>query len=367
MRRPYIDWLRGVAVLIMMSWHSIDSWTIQEGRDTPAFGVVIFIAGWAAPLFLFLAGVSLPFAAASRMAKGATRHEAGRALQRRGWEVFVIAHLFRFQSFLLNPHGEWSGLFKPDILNILGLGLVLTAICWERATSTRRLMAWLLGPAVVVVLVLTPWSRAWWWPTLLHPRFEAYIRPVGNYGVFTLFPAIAYVLLGGLVGAWLAASDPRDVRIHRRLAIGGGVALALGLAGMQAALPQTIGLDDLAIVLFRTGAMTASLGLSWFLLRHRPRDRWSPLVVFGKTSLFVYWVHVELAYGVFSYPWHHTLTLTAGVTAYFLLTLFMLACAVIWQRRPAGPLVPPHMAAAGKKSDRRPAVLVRGFEGLKGL
>jgi uncharacterized membrane protein len=346
MRRPYIDWLRGVAVLIMISWHSIDSWMVQGGRDTAAFGAVIFIAGWAAPLFLFLAGVSLPFAAGSRMARGASRAEAGRALRRRGWEIFILAHLFRFQSFLLNPHGEWNALLKPDILNILALGIVLTAYCWERAGSDAGLGRWLLLPSAVVVLVLTPWSRVWWWPTLLHPRLEAYIRPVGNYGVFTLFPAVAYVLLGGFVGARLAARDPRDAAIHGRLTLYGLAAVAGGLAAMW--LPpawQRVGVDALAIVLARTGAMTAALGVSWFLLRHRPRDRWSPVVVFGRTSLFVYWVHVELAYGVFSYPWRHALTLPGAVGAYLLLTLFMLGCAVLWARRPPGPLVPAHMVA----------------------
>ena len=63
-RRLYIDWLRGVAVLVMIMWHSIDSWTVQDAavRKSAAFGVITFGAGWAAPLFLFLAGVSLPFA-----------------------------------------------------------------------------------------------------------------------------------------------------------------------------------------------------------------------------------------------------------------------------------------------------------------
>ena len=58
-RLLYIDWLRGIAVLFMVLWHSIDAWTLQTDRDAWAFTVIIFAAGWAAPLFLLLAGVSV--------------------------------------------------------------------------------------------------------------------------------------------------------------------------------------------------------------------------------------------------------------------------------------------------------------------
>ena len=50
MRRPYIDWLRGLAVLIMMEWHALDAWTAADSRGTEAFRVAALVGGWAAPL-----------------------------------------------------------------------------------------------------------------------------------------------------------------------------------------------------------------------------------------------------------------------------------------------------------------------------
>ena len=44
---------------------------------------------------------------------------------------------------------------------------------------------------------------------------------------------------------------------------------------------------------------------------------------FGQSSLFVYWVHVELAYGVFSRPWHRQLTLEQVLVAYAGFTAFL--------------------------------------------
>ncbi len=58
-RRGYLDWLRGVAVLIMFEAHTLDSWTRLQDRTHPAYGYLMVLAGFGAPLFLFLAGVAL--------------------------------------------------------------------------------------------------------------------------------------------------------------------------------------------------------------------------------------------------------------------------------------------------------------------
>jgi len=354
-RRLYIDWLRGVAVLLMILWHTIDSWTVQTGRNTAAFAAIVFAAGWAAPLFLFLAGVAIPLGIDTRQRRGFSRREASWDLQKRGWMIVVLAHLFRFQSFLLNPHGSWNTLLKPDILNVLGLGIVAGAFAWGRAETRRTQTMWLLGTAAVIVVVLTPWSRVWWWPTLLHPRLEAYIRPVGTYGVFTLFPALAYIFVGVFLGGRIAETRPDDTRFQKSMAFAGAVLIALSVAGRPLPRPATITLaESVPAVLWCIGVMTLALPASWLIVRRRSPDAWSPLVLFGQTSLFVYWVHVELAYGVFSYPLRHALELPWSFAAYVLFTTFMLGCATLWQRRPRGPLIPQHMVAWEHPEPLRP-------------
>ena len=154
MRRPYIDWLRGLAVLIMIEWHAVDAWTAAEARGSEAFRIAALVGGWAAPLFLFLAGVAVPLAGASNDAKGAawiagrppgpSRCAAGRCSPSRTSSGFS-----RFSSICRR---RWSSLFKPDILNILGLGLVAAAFCWGRATTPRRAVFFLVIPAAIIVL-----------------------------------------------------------------------------------------------------------------------------------------------------------------------------------------------------------------------
>jgi len=331
-RLLHIDWLRGVAVLFMILWHAVDSWTRQDVRRSTAFQAVVLIGGLAAPLFLFLAGVAVSVAGAGRLARGASRADASWGLQKRGWQIFGLAHLFRLQAYLFSSSAHWSSIFKPDILNILGLSLVAAAFCWGRARSRAATWGWLVLPIVGIVVVLSPLARTWWWPTLLPPRFEAYIRPVGNLGVFSIFPWIAFVLVGVLVGMVVASSVTR-ARTHVRLAAGGVVLLLGGYAGSFLPPVFATGFWTTSISLFvmRTGGMMVGLACAFLWQRRRPDARPGPLILFGQTSLFVYWVHVELAYGGVSSGLRQRLTLGGALVGVAVLTTLMWFLARLWQ------------------------------------
>jgi hypothetical protein len=49
---------------------------------------------------------------------------------------------------------------------------------------------------------------------------------------------------------------------------------------------------------------------------------------FGRTSLFIYWIHVEMVYGVISKPLHRTLTLPEWFGAYMLFLALLLCTSV---------------------------------------
>lgn len=363
-RRQYIDWLRGLAVLFMVLWHVVDSWHVPDGRDTRAFAAIVFFAGWAAPMFLFLAGLSLPMAATARMARGLTRSAAVRGVMTRGWQVFLLAHLFRFQSFLLSPNAAWNGLLKPDILNVLGLGMVMAIFAWGRATTGRGRVIWLLLPTLVV-LVITPWAREWWWPSLLHPRLEGYIRVVNGNAVFSLFPAVAYVFAGTLAGSLLAECTSRSERRYLLRAAWLGVvllALAIGSAYVPMAPDVQRWTSPGLIVVLRVGAMLVALAGMRALLAQRTIAPSNPMLALGRASLIVYWVHVELAYGNVSYPLHKALPLGWALAGYAVVTLGMYFLATWWLRRPVKrPLVPAHMVAPAPGAGRWP-VLRSGAE-----
>src|SRR5512134_1811164 len=118
-RRGYLDLLRGLAVLIMIEAHVLDSWTRFPDRQTRQFAYAMILGGFGAPLFLFLAGVAVPLSAGSKLRRTGDAHAASRAVVRRGLEVFGLAFLFRIQAWVLG----WSSprlILKVDILNIMG-------------------------------------------------------------------------------------------------------------------------------------------------------------------------------------------------------------------------------------------------------
>ena len=55
--------------------------------------------------------------------------------------------------------------------------------------------------------------------------------------------------------------------------------------------------------------------------------RWSPLQTLGRSSLFVYWIHVELVYGLISLPLHHAFSLPGAWLALAAFSALMVACA----------------------------------------
>lgn len=355
MRRPYIDWLRGFAVLLMIEWHVVDAWTTTESRVGGGYTTLALLGGFAAPLFLFLAGVAIPFAAASHQRKSGLApgsREAVRAaawaLQKRGWQVVLIAHLFRFHSYLWNLWGRFDSVFKPDILNILGLGLVAAAWCWGRSAVPSRRMAWLLVPAGIILLV-SPLAQEWSWPTLLHLRLEAYIRPNG-WGQFALLPWVAFVFVGAAIGEWIA--QPRRVedeqRFHGRLALGGAALIIAGIVAYFVPSPFTpsdFWTTSASFFLIRTGVMTMALSGAWLWMSRSRANRWSPVVLLGQTSLFVYLVHLELAYGLFSVAWKRSLTIPEAAIGYVLLTMLMIVAARWWVGRTVRPWIPEHLRA----------------------
>ena len=332
MRRSYIDWLRGVAVLAMIEWHVLDSWTIRDDRDTAAWTTLQTFGGYAAPLFLFLAGLAAPLAIDARQQRGADLRDAAWSVQKRGWQIFGIAHLFRLQSFLINPQAQWTAIFLPDILNILGLGLAATAWLSGRALRSKPAIGalWLIVPALLV-LWLTPMSQQWQWPALMHLRLETYIRPVQGISGFSLFPWVAYVPMGALIGLLLvhAKDEARERRVLISAA-GAGLA-AIGISS----------LIDVGHVIFRTGLMTIALAASRWLVSVQPARLTAPLLLFGQTSLFVYWLHVELAYGGWSYPLHSALTLGWALAGVVAMAVAMYYAGRWWKNRPTGrPWIP---------------------------
>ena len=331
-RRNYIDWLRGLAVLIMIEAHTIDAWTRAADRGTRPFGYGAILGGFAAPLFLFLAGVAVPLAMAAKQRRGADLRTASGAVQRRGWEVFGLALLFRVQAKLLGG-GGWYGLLKVDILNIMGPAIAFSAALLGAIRGTRARLI-VLGVATAFLALATPAVRSAAWLAPLPDFLEAYLRPRPGLTNFTFFPWAGFLTAGACVGVVLTAL--RDEAAERRANLAFLAAGALLASGGYAAslLPSPFAASSFwtsspAFFTLRVGLLVLALPFAFAWGRRPTAHHWSPMQQFGRTSLFVYWIHIEMAYGALSRPWHRSLSISQWAAAYLGFVILLLFVSVL--------------------------------------
>jgi uncharacterized membrane protein len=333
-RRGYLDWLRGLSVLIMIEAHTLDAWTRLTDRHNAVYNWAMIIAGFAAPSFLFLAGVSLALAAGSRLRRGKTAEEATALARRRGLQIFGLAFLFRLQSWMISGGDPTQALLKVDILNVMGLAMLAAAVLWGLGRERWDRVAWMIAGTVVIAM-LTPIVRSTPLLAPLPDPIEWYIRPIPGRGTFTLFPWAGFLLAGGAIGIVLeAARTPSDEqRVNVMFAAIGAVVAVAGYAAsfLPAIYAQTSFWTTSPTFFFlRLGILVAALPLAyaWSAI-------WSGRSVmqeFGRASLFVYWIHVELVYGVLSGPVHKHLTLNQALIAYVLFSVAMFGAAKMKDR-----------------------------------
>jgi uncharacterized membrane protein len=324
-RRAYLDWLRGAAVLIMIEAHTLDAWTRVEDRSRPAYGWAMVLGGFGAPIFLFLAGVALALAAGARSRREKSAREVAALARKRAWQILALAFLFRLQSWIISGGEPGRVLLKVDILNIMGVAMMAAALLWGWGRGRWSRALWLIA-ATAAAAMLTPLVRATPLLGVLPDPVEWYLRPAAGRTTFTFFPWAGFLLGGGAVGIWLdaAQSDRHERRTIAALALlGPAVALAgYGASFLPAIYEQTnFWTSSPTFFFLRLGVLIAIVPLAYAwnaLFTGR-----SPLREFGIASLFVYWIHVEMVYGVVSTPLHRRLAFEQAVAAFAIFSVLL--------------------------------------------
>ena len=206
---------------------------------------------------------------------------------------------------------------------------------------------------VAAIALLTPPLYTSWRPTWLPWELESYIDGCHNLGapqpwLFCIFPWTAFAF-AGLAAGMILFSDWGRERTAEILA---------GFAGIgAAAILVAYALDHSSIQLYpiydywhtspnflmmRIGMllMIGLLAYAWCRWALASLGAWatrfSPLIQLGKTSLLVYWVHIEFVYGRFSLLPKRSegiLTATRGLVEIivFMLLLSILRTNVEWK------------------------------------
>ncbi len=296
-RLAYLDWMRGLAALIMLQGHVFHSLTAKPEQQGSVFVLSQFVGGIAPAVFLFLTGVTLAFMMDSRAKRGATPGERWRTALRRSGYFFGIAFLFRLQLWLFAAgQSPWTSLFKVDVLNCMGLAVLLLSPMALLDTPRRARVAAITGVAVAVV---SPLISALDW-SAVHPYVRAYFVPDYNY--FSLFPWAAFLAFGLAGGSVLRLVPSADLpRLMQWSALVGMALWAVGRYVSDLPYPlypkSDFWLDSPLLIVIKMGIVLMLLSLAFVWTRYINPARWSLLQQLGSTSLLVYWVHIELVYG----------------------------------------------------------------------
>lgn len=308
-RIAYIDWMRGLACVLMFQTHCYDSWLGSAARKTSFFRWSQLVGTLPAPLFLFLAGISFALVTNRMRQKGASRSQVATTTIRRGAEIFGLGLLFRVQEFALGyPNSPWTDLLRVDILNVIGASMMLMGVVCL-LTKKRLANALLATGAAAGIAMVTPLLWTTWQPRWMPWFMESYVNGCHNLGapqpwLFPLFPWAAFAFAGLAVGLFLLSDWARGRETRAIVVVGGAGAICFGLGWFFDALPANLyPVYDFwhtspNFFLIRLGAvMTIVLG-SYAWCRWGAGQRgFSPLIQMGQASLLVYWVHVEFVYG----------------------------------------------------------------------
>jgi uncharacterized membrane protein len=222
------------------------------------------------------------------------------------------------------------------MLNVMGPAIVAAGLLWAAARSTRaRVLAF--GLAATIVAMTTPIVRVATSVGALPLWFQWYVRPAGEFTTFTLFPWAAFVFAGAAAGVLVAiVPRERETQLHTYLTIAGVVLVAGGfLAAAQPSIYQSSSFWTSSPTWFaiRTGIVMLTLTACYVWERSGVTLSWQlPVARMGRSSLFVYFIHVELVYGYASWFWRRQLPLWGTVLGYAAFCVVMYGAIILRDR-----------------------------------
>jgi uncharacterized membrane protein len=233
------DLARGLAVVFMIGVHVLWHWGAPDTWTTPIGQVISFLGGpSAAPVFMFLMGASLAFSSRTSF----------RSLAVRGLWLLWLGYLLNcLRGVIPAYHGLPFGVVTADqiapftlpwlattvdVHHMAGLSLIAIA-----ALRIRAQPGWTWLAVAAGIVLAGPLLRGLEFGT---PLLDAPLTPVlsGAPNVYyAVVPWIAYPLVGGVFGRYVARAPDRS-RVFQRGALVGIALIVAGVAWFMVAPPS---------------------------------------------------------------------------------------------------------------------------------
>jgi uncharacterized membrane protein len=337
--------MRGLACLAMFQTHCYDSWLSPEARKTTFFMYSQLGGTLPAPLFLFLAGISFALVTSKLQRKSLRPSEIARTTIQRGAEILALGLAFRLQEYLIAwGWAPWSDLLRVDILNTIGLSMILMGVLCRVVLRIAPLRPAALPAGAALtslgISLLTPLLWTVWRPDWLPWPIESYINGVHNLGdpqawLFPVFPWSAFAFAGLAVGFVLQSdwARSRETPIFLSAAPAGWLLIEFA-RWLDARSGQVYPVYDFwhtspNFFMIRVGILLIILSASYAWCRWGLATRgFSPVIQLGQTSLLVYWVHIEFVYGRVSILAKHAQSIAGASWGLLAIIVMMLTLSV---------------------------------------
>jgi len=331
-RFPFLDWMRGLAVVIMIQCHTFNSFTRTDLWNGGPYVLSQFVGGMAAPLFLFMAGMTLAFQMDSLERREPAPLRRWLIALRRAGYILGIAFAFRLTNFLVSlPHADPHELAKVDILNCMGVGMAALSVAAMFDGKGRARFALAAGLAIAAAAPLVAnftWDGA---PMLLRQ----YLAAEPGLGRFAFFPCAAYIGFGLAAGTIVKRTAAERFERLMQWSVLMGFGLVLGgqyFSNIPYSIytKSTFWTDSPALVLIRAGISLLMMAGAYLWTEYGAGAGWSWMQTLGKNSLMVYWVHVMLVYGDIVKRLRRALAIPQTALATLAVILLMVGLSVAW-------------------------------------
>lgn len=341
-RLAFIDWVRGLAAVIMLQGHTFNSFTRTDLRGQGPYMLSQFVGGLPPAIFLFLTGITFAFLMDSQDRQNVSSGRKIWAAVKRSRYLFLIAFLFRIQLYVFGyPTSPFNELAKVDILNCMGLAMLIFAPMAVFTTRERIRLCTILGLLVAgLAPVMTQINTS-----AIPWVVRAYLFPDFNY--FGFFPWASFLAFGMVVGSILRVVKAEDMQRTMLWMMAVGIAIS-AFAHQLSNLPYSIypkvdfWLDSPGLIAIKLGIVLCLMAMAYLWVNLASAQRWSLFRQLGTTSLLVYWVHIELVYGRWFGIWKEALSVPQVLVYTMVLIALMTGLSILRTRyRTLGSLFRP--------------------------
>ncbi|MDP2040344.1 MAG: DUF5009 domain-containing protein [Algoriphagus sp.] len=305
-----IDALRGFDMLMICgadaffrsfegktSWVWLDGLALQfEHPEWIGFTFYDFIF----PLFLFVAGISIPFSLGKLMNTNAPK---GQIYRKAFWRMMILIGLGMLDKNAPFPFFDWEQIRLGSVLGRIGIAGFVTVVLFLNFNTRKRLIITggilLLYYAAIFLIPVPGFGAAdlsfegnlvgWFDRTFLPGRLLQ--GQFDELGILTTFPAICLTILGCFAGEILRKSDLNDVQKLKHLLVTGLICIAIALV-WNLHFPIFKRMWTSSFIMLTSGMAFLSMALFYWMIDILKFQKWAFFfVVVGMNSLTIYMIY----------------------------------------------------------------------------